>query len=119
MRAARRPGLFRYAILLALAAGLPAVSLAQSSPSPRQRIRLDAGWRFHLAEEPGLQDAVAISEWRWRPDDNGSADAAQMADPALDTSGADWQSAKTGDDTFHGRLGFAWMRTTLPTLARP
>jgi len=104
-------------ILLTLAVCLPTIGFAQSSP--RQRIRLDAGWRFHLAEAPALENAVAITDWRWKPDDNGANDAAQMADPALDTSGADWQSAKTGDDIFHGRLGFAWMRTTLPAMTGP
>ncbi len=36
-----------------------------------------------------------------------------MADPKLDTSGAEWADVETGVDVFKGRVGFAWFRTVL------
>ena len=41
-------------------------------------------------------------------------DAAKMAAAGLDTSGDGWKDAASGDDIFHGRIGFAWLRTQLP-----
>jgi beta-galactosidase len=83
----------------------------------RQRVLLDAGWRFHRGQITGVTLAAAgkpVIRWRWLADDEGQADAAKMAAPDLDTSGGRWKDAKTGDDTFHGRVGFSWYRTTLP-----
>ena len=37
----------------------------------------------------------------------------------VDTSGPDWHDAKSGDDTFRGRVGFQWFRTLLPEMAGP
>ena len=36
-----------------------------------------------------------------------------------DTSGSEWKTAKTGDDTFQGRMGFAWYQADLPDRAAP
>jgi len=82
-----------------------------------QRILLDADWRFHRGEVPGAEikpEGVPVTRWRWRADEAGPTDADKMAAPDLDTSGDDWKNARTGDDTFRGRVGFAWYRTVLP-----
>ncbi len=60
---------------------------------------------------PPLEE-VAITKWRWKPDDRGEAAAAEMA--IAPTTGAGWQDAAIGQDVFNGRLGFAWFRATLP-----
>lgn len=39
-----------------------------------------------------------------------------MVAGTLDTTGTDRKEAKTGQDMFGGRVGFAWFRTTLPTI---
>jgi len=83
----------------------------------RQRILLDAGWRFHRGELPGVDmvaQGVPVTHWRWTADEAGAADANKMAAPELDTSGSGWKDAETGEDTFKGRIGFAWYRTILP-----
>jgi beta-galactosidase len=79
---------------------------------------MDQGWRFHFGDLPFGSAGSAVTAWRWRADDQGPNDAEQMAAPGLDTSGAGWQACKTGDDTFKGRLGFSWYRTTLATPPR-
>ena len=99
---------------LTLAAALPGcLSRPQADPSPRQRVSLDAGWRFNLAPEAGLTDTVSIVNWRWRTDGQRGREVANAA-PSVDTSGPDWRDAKTGDDTFNDRLGFQWFRAVLP-----
>ena len=83
----------------------------------RQRVLLDDGWRFHRGEVSGAEiklEGVPVTHWRWRADDAGASDADKMASADLDTSGSDWKDAWTGEDTFGGRLGFAWYRATLP-----
>ncbi|MDQ2733126.1 MAG: hypothetical protein M3Y56_15850, partial [Armatimonadota bacterium] len=106
--------------LLSLGAFAQLASAAQ--PSPRQRILMDANWRFFRGEVPGDAPApqgTPVTQWRWTADDAGEADAAKMADPALDVSGPTWKDAATGDETFHGRVGFSWYRTTLPAIRGP
>ena len=101
---------------------LAAILLSAAPPQlqaagDRQRIRLDAGWRFHRGEVPGAAinvEGVPVTDWRWIADDAGPQDADKMSAPDLDTSGGEWKDAKTGDDTFKGRLGFCWFRTSLP-----
>jgi beta-galactosidase len=88
-----------------------------AATSERQRILLDSDWRFYrgeLASAVGQTQGLSITRWRWVADDVGKTDSGKMADPALDTSGGDWKDATTGQDTFNGRVGFAWFRTTLP-----
>ncbi len=62
---------------------------------------------------------VDINKFRWQADDQGTGDAAKMAAPGLDTSGADWHDATTATDVFNGRVGSAWFRTTLPAVPGP
>ena len=60
-----------------------------------------------------------ISAFRWVADDNGPNDAATMAAPGLATTGAGWHDADTATDVFHGRVGDAWFRATLPAIPGP
>ncbi len=60
-----------------------------------------------------------IPLFRWKADDNGPNDAATLAAPALDTTGAGWQDAHPYDDVFHGRVGYAWFRAVLPDTPGP
>ncbi len=74
---------------------------------------MDAGWRFQKAVT-NLAHASAVTAWRFRP--GLPSEASQMTAADMDTSGGDWKDAATGQDTFGGRVGFAWYRTTLPAL---
>jgi beta-galactosidase len=112
---AKRTALF----WLILSAASLAAAPARPAASARQRVLMDAGWRFHLASAPALKNAIPITEWRWKADEQGPSDAAAMAAPDVDTSGAEWQSASSGADVFQGRVGFAWFRATLPDVPGP
>src|SRR5665213_1595449 len=99
--------------LPALAALATAAPSYAGAPPARQHILMDADWRFSQMKPTTLKDAVSLTAWRWRP---GQPDeAAQMTAATLDTTGADWKDAATGDDVFHGQRGYAWFRATLPT----
>jgi len=108
------------AIVVALAVVWFLVAVVVSghtATSERQRILMDSDWRFHRGEVASAAvetQGLPVTHWRWTADDAGATDAGKMADPALDASGADWKDATTGQDTFNGRTGFAWFRTTLP-----
>ena len=107
-------------VVLAAMAVAPRACLSQNqadSPS-RQRILLDAGWRFKLAPEAAISDAVEIVNWRWKTDDLKGRDV-ENAGSDVDTSGPDWHDAKSGDDTFQGRTGFEWFRAVLPDVPGP
>src|SRR6202044_1486558 len=55
--------------------------------NPRERILLDADWRFHLGEIPGdnlVPIGTPILNWKWKADENGPSDAAKMAVSRLD-----------------------------------
>ncbi len=93
------------------------MGLAPAHAAGTRRVLLDAGWRFHRGEVPGTQirlSGLPVKQWRWVADANGPNDADKMAAPGLDTAGGDWKDARTGDDTFRGRIGFSWYRTVLP-----
>ena len=72
-----------------------------------------------MADPIPLNNAAAVSAWRWKADDQGTSDADTVAAPALDTSGPDWRDAAPGDDVFHGRTGYAWFRAALPEVPGP
>ena len=55
----------------------------------------------------------ATTLWRWRKEPMTDGKALEVAS-VTDTSGPEWKTAKTGDDTFQGRVGFAWYRADLP-----
>lgn len=70
-----------------------------------------------LASVSGQSQDLPV--FRWKADDGGVFDADTQAAPALDTTGADWQDAHAYDDVFHGKLGSAWFRATLPDVPGP
>jgi beta-galactosidase len=99
-----------------------ALALLASGAEARERLSLDAGWRFHDGDVPAAKGAVpgvAIGPWRWCVAPDGAADAAKMTAVDLDTSGKEWHVAQPGEDIFHGRVGFCWCRTTLPNVPAP
>lgn len=79
-----------------------------SAASPRERIRIDAGWRFHRGDL-GQNAGFALSAWRWT-----AAESTALPAPGAESN---WQEAGPGLDVFHGRRGFAWFRATLPAVA--
>ena len=103
-----RSGVF--SVLLIAAVCLPAVG----KPA-RQRVLMDADWRFHRGGLPGATmtpQGPRVEHWRWIADETAGANADKMTDPALDTS--DWKDAIIGRDVFSGAQGFAWFRANLP-----
>ena len=48
--------------------------------------------------------------WAWKRADGVSLDTVKLTN---DFSSGDWQPTKPGDDVFHGRRGFVWIRTEL------
>ena len=93
------------------------VAASAAPPLQRQRVLIDAGWRFHRGDFPG-QAGAAITNWRWTADAPASQAAAEAAFPSGQVESA-WTEALPGADVFHGRRGFAWFRTTLPDSPRP
>jgi len=57
---------------------------------------MDAGWKFHIAHTTTL----AVTGWPWRQDDKHVIGAASLESQTFDTTGADWQDAGIGQDTF-------------------
>ena len=105
---------------LLLLAALPVLLSAFSFPAQAEhRTLMDADWRIQVASLSALKNTVSLTDWRWIQDDRGRADAAAMTAPTLDTGGAEWHPCKTGENTFRGRSGCSWFRTTLPNLAGP
>jgi len=107
-------------LLLSFVFFLTFIAVANSMPnSVRQRILLDASWRFHRGDIPGVvihPQGRPITTWVWTPDDTKGADADQMANPSLNTANGGWKEAKVGQDVFQGKVGFAWFRTVLPAM---
>jgi len=95
---------------------------ASASADTRERTNLDSGWKFHRGAIDGISIAAAgtpVVNWRWIADDRGEKDADKYTSRVADTAGTGWAFAKTGDDVFKGRVGFAWFRTNLPPLTGP
>ena len=69
-----------------------------------------------LTRQAGPPQEVGV--FRWKADD-APDDAATQAAPQLDTTGPAWHDAHAYDDVFHGRLGAAWFRATLPAVPGP
>ncbi|RYX82430.1 DUF4982 domain-containing protein [bacterium] len=84
---------------------------AQNSP-PRERLSLDADWRFHkgdFADSKPLGQGYVLQKWRWKA----GKDEAALTE---DTSGPSWKDAGPSDDVFGRQPGFAWFRATLPAV---
>ena len=100
----------------ALSLVAPALLSAQAAPPlARQRVLMDADWRFQQTAAVTLDNAAPITAWRWRSLENKPANADTEA-AALTTTGSEWKQTSTDTDVFGGRAGFAWFATTLPAL---
>jgi len=91
------------------------VCLPAAGKPVRQRVLMDAGWRFHRGDLPGATmtpQGPRVEHWRWIADKTAGVDAEKMTDPALDIT--DWKDAVIGRDVFGGAPGFAWFRANLP-----
>ena len=117
-RPAKLPVTAATALLVAAALFLPGLGSPLQAASPRQRIQLDAGWRFQLAPGVALTNTIEISQWRFKTAADNGQDVAN-AGVSVDASGAEWKDAKSGDDTFQGKTGFQWFRAPLPEVAGP
>ena len=82
----------------------------------RERVRIDAGWRFHLGDFEGPEPGLAIGGWQWKAVEGGRRQALAAIPKSLDDTKG-WQAAGT-EDVFHGRRGFAWYRAALPAAGR-
>jgi beta-galactosidase len=107
-----------YVSSVALAVALLAQSVTHADPpAGRERVRLDSGWRFHLGDLNGAE-SVAVTQWSWRVEPL-TTQAEAERDLSELPGDAPWNGAAPGQDTFHGRLGFAWYKTLLPPLSGP
>ncbi|MGV3615738.1 MAG: beta-galactosidase GalA [Fimbriimonas sp.] len=96
------------AILGALLVAPPPI---QAGPSPRERIRFDANWRFLRDTEGPVQSPRGPFAWQWKP-----ADAQNLNVDSLptDLTAGDWKATQLGENVLNGnRQRFAWYRTEL------
>ncbi len=93
--------------------------LARPATAQRERLLMDADWRFHRGDFGAQGAGKPILHWRWKAVEGEETNAAEMAAPDLTTEGSDWQDATPGQDTFQGRLGYSWFRTTLDNVPGP
>src|SRR5690349_9016542 len=94
------------------------MTMAIAIPSyGRERIRLDAGWRFHRGD-PGEVAGAPITQWLWRPANRNGESQEEFTRPDYRPDDQ-WQKAVPGQDVFRGRRGFAWYRTELPNTPGP
>lgn len=70
-----------------------------------------------IASHPGM--ILNVTQFREKDDDNGPNDVNVMTVPGINTDGPQWHDATIGTDVFNGRIGYAWFRTTLPSLPYP
>src|SRR5436305_3783943 len=91
--------------------------LYAAQSTAREKVLLDAGWRFHRGDFPG-QAGSAITAWKWSPS-TARTQAAVEADFPAGGAESTWQDALPALDAFHGRQGFAWFRTVLPESPGP
>lgn len=80
----------------------------------RERIRLDADWKFNLGEVEGYSAAPEITHWRWKFAMKHTPLGDAPADPSLSTDGPEWANAAQGEDVFKQKSGSAWYRVELP-----
>lgn len=93
--------------------------VCQAAPEGRQRILMDADWRFKMDAPQPLTGVTEIKRWRWRAEMGGPQNTVPVAVPGDDPEGAGWKNAAPGDDVFRGRGGYAWFRTPLPPTPGP
>ena len=104
--------------LSALALVVPVAFHAQDSAAPARstgrRLALSTG-RADGAAKRRRRERLALEggrQWPWPT-------PPPSPRPGYDASGPDWQAAAPGDDVFHGRVGYAWFRATLPDVPGP
>ncbi len=92
-----------------------------AEPRGRERIRLDAGWKFHLGAVAGsdIYTGVKIPSWRYKPAGKAKPTDEKPASLGVSTGGADWQDAQNGQDLFNHQPGFAWVKAPLPDAPGP
>ena len=91
---------------------IASVCLPAAGKPVRQRILMDAGWRFHRGDLPGASmtpQGPRVEHWRWIADKTAGADAEKMTDPALDIS--DWKDANHWPGCFWRRPGFCLVQS--------
>ena len=81
----------------------PQISLAQ-----RERTRIDDGWKFSLGDVSGY-NGNTITGWQWQPTQKGTE---------LGSLPNNWKAVAPGQDVFNRQRGFAWFKTTLPSVAK-
>ena len=111
----------RFALItLAIVCAQWFASAACATPNGRERLLMDSGWRFHLGDMNQDKNArAAIAEWRWKNVDRRQGTGSVLCQQSRLHRNDLWKKAAVGEDTFHGRSGFAWYRTLLPDLPGP
>lgn len=104
-----------------LAAALMLCALQAPLAAARQRLNFDADWRFLLQEQPvaGKKGAVSVDTWRWKAAGLSKPKDLSLAAKGVDTSGLDWADAKSKEDVFKQKPGFAWFRAKLGAVPGP
>jgi len=96
-----------------VALSMATAGVAQDANTPRNVTSFDRDWKFQLEQKPVATARTAVTQWRWCAEPGGTSPDAMTATD-LKTDGPTWHNAAPGDDAFHGRVGFAWFRATLP-----
>ncbi len=87
----------------------------------RERVRFDAGWKFHLGAVPGsdIYAGVKIPSWRYKPAGKTKPTDEKPAALGVSTNGSDWQDVQNGQDLFNHQPGFAWVIAPLNDFPGP
>lgn len=105
----RHLALLAVLLLIFFGAALP---VSADASGGRQRLLLDADWRFHLGDLPSA-GIEPITHWRWKADERGEAAANEYVGAEVTAGNSDWRDTTTGADVFGSKPGFAWYRTVL------
>ncbi len=111
---------FKKVLLLSLALVLP-MNMKAAEISGRQRLSLDADWRFHLGPIAGseVDNGYLIPSWRYLGPTKTKPTDEIPAGLNVNTTGSQWKTAANGQDVFNQSPGFAWYRTDLPNVPGP
>ncbi len=89
----------------------------------RERILMDAEWRFRLGTISGseINNGIVITNWRYQgPWKTKPADIEKsLGATGVKTSGSDWKDAVNGKDLFDNKPGFALCRAVMPDFPGP
>ena len=111
---------FKKVLLLFVALVLPMNTRAAETQG-RQRLSLDADWRFHLGPVAGsvIDNGYTIPKWRYMGPVKTKPTDETPAGLDVDTKGSEWNDAENGKDVFNQSPGFAWYRAELPNAPGP